>query len=139
MEQPDLIVRLRAGPEEAPWNWVFQATTLDKVAKRGLDLAVGVARDHHLREGGAGSHWHGIIRVPPRHLKSIIASVALPAWYLGHNPSERVIAVSYLAELARTVDAGSGGCFAAGSERGLCSPVRSRLDHIVIQQVGRAP
>jgi predicted phage terminase large subunit-like protein len=43
-----------------------------------------------------------IIAVPPRHLKSIIASVALPAWYLGHNPSERVVAVSYSAELAKT-------------------------------------
>jgi predicted phage terminase large subunit-like protein len=43
-----------------------------------------------------------IITVPPRHLKSIIASVALPAWYLGHNPSERVICVSYSAELAKT-------------------------------------
>ena len=40
--------------------------------------------------------------MPPRHLKSIIASVALPAWYLGHNPSERVVAVSYSADLART-------------------------------------
>jgi predicted phage terminase large subunit-like protein len=40
--------------------------------------------------------------VPPRHLKSIIASVALPAWYLGHNPSERVVCVSYSAELAKT-------------------------------------
>src|SRR5713226_2050440 len=43
-----------------------------------------------------------IITVPPRNLKSIIASVALPAWYLGHNPSERVVAVSYSAELAKT-------------------------------------
>lgn len=43
-----------------------------------------------------------IITVPPRHLKSIIASVALPAWYLGHNPSERVVCVSYSAELAKT-------------------------------------
>jgi predicted phage terminase large subunit-like protein len=43
-----------------------------------------------------------IIAVPPRHLKSIIASVALPAWYLGHNPSERVVCISYSAELAKT-------------------------------------
>jgi predicted phage terminase large subunit-like protein len=43
-----------------------------------------------------------IITVPPRHLKSIIASVALPAWYLGQNPSERVVCVSYSAELAKT-------------------------------------
>ena len=36
------------------------------------------------------------------HLKSICASVALPAWFLGHHPSERVVAVSYSDALART-------------------------------------
>src|SRR5438105_6013935 len=36
------------------------------------------------------------------HLKSICASVALPAWFLGHHPSERVVAVSYSADLAKT-------------------------------------
>jgi predicted phage terminase large subunit-like protein len=43
-----------------------------------------------------------IITVPPRNLKSICASVALPAWFLGHNPSERVVAVSYSSELSKT-------------------------------------
>ncbi|MEO6781548.1 MAG: phage terminase large subunit [Bradyrhizobium sp.] len=43
-----------------------------------------------------------IITVPPRNLKSICASVALPAWFLGHRPSERVVAVSYSSELAKT-------------------------------------
>ena len=28
-----------------------------------------------------------IINVPPRHLKSLLASVALPAFYLGHDPA----------------------------------------------------
>jgi hypothetical protein len=32
-----------------------------------------------------------ILNLPPRTLKSFIASVALPAWLLGHNPSSRVI------------------------------------------------
>ncbi len=43
-----------------------------------------------------------IITLPPRNLKSICASVALPAWFLGHHPSERVVAVSYSDALART-------------------------------------
>ena len=34
-------------------------------------------------------------------MKSLLASVALPAWFLGHNPSERVVAVSYSDLLAR--------------------------------------
>ena len=42
-----------------------------------------------------------IITIPPRNLKSICASVALPAWFLGHHPSERVVAVSYSADLAK--------------------------------------
>jgi predicted phage terminase large subunit-like protein len=42
-----------------------------------------------------------IINLPPRSLKSIAASVALPAWLLGRDPSRRIIAVSYSDELAR--------------------------------------
>src|SRR6266853_5566735 len=42
-----------------------------------------------------------IINLPPRSLKSIVASVALPAWLLGQNPSRRIIEVSYSDELAR--------------------------------------
>src|SRR5947209_7204899 len=42
-----------------------------------------------------------IITVPPRILKSICASVALPAFALGHDPSRRIICVSYSEGLAR--------------------------------------
>jgi hypothetical protein len=42
-----------------------------------------------------------IITVPPRSLKSICASVAFPAFALGHNPSLRIIGVSYSESLAR--------------------------------------
>jgi predicted phage terminase large subunit-like protein len=41
-----------------------------------------------------------IIAVPPRHLKSICASIALPAFWLGHNPAARIICVSYGQDLA---------------------------------------
>ena len=43
-----------------------------------------------------------IVTMPPRNLKSLFASVALPAWFLGHNPSERVVAVAYSDLLARS-------------------------------------
>ncbi len=36
-----------------------------------------------------------IINMPPRALKSQCISVAWPAWLLGNNPSERIIAASY--------------------------------------------
>jgi len=41
-----------------------------------------------------------IITLPPRHLKSIVVSVAFVAWMLGHNPSLRIICVSYNQDLA---------------------------------------
>ena len=41
-----------------------------------------------------------IINVPPRSLKSIICSVALPAYILGHNPSELIVCGSYSQALA---------------------------------------
>ena len=41
-----------------------------------------------------------VIMMPPRNLKSIYASVAFPAWLLGHNPAVEIIAVSYGQELS---------------------------------------
>jgi predicted phage terminase large subunit-like protein len=42
-----------------------------------------------------------IITVPPRSLKSICTSVAFPAFVLGHDPTRRIICVSYAEGLAR--------------------------------------
>lgn len=36
-----------------------------------------------------------IITLPPRSLKSLITSVAFPAWVLGRDPHKRIISVSY--------------------------------------------
>jgi len=41
-----------------------------------------------------------IITIPPRNLKSICASVALPAFALGHDPTRKFICVSYAQGLA---------------------------------------
>lgn len=41
-----------------------------------------------------------IINVPPRHLKSLCASIALPAWWLGHDPTAQLICVSYGQDLS---------------------------------------
>jgi predicted phage terminase large subunit-like protein len=41
-----------------------------------------------------------IINVPPRHLKSLCASIALPAWCLGHDPSAQIICASYAQDLS---------------------------------------
>jgi hypothetical protein len=42
-----------------------------------------------------------IINVPPRSMKSLITSVAFPAWVLGHDPAKRIICISYAEDLAR--------------------------------------
>ncbi len=39
--------------------------------------------------------------MPPRNLKSICASVALPAWLLGRDPTRRIICVSYSSRARR--------------------------------------
>src|SRR5208282_2070543 len=41
-----------------------------------------------------------IINVPPRHLKSHLASVAFPAWCLGHEPGMQFVCASYAQDLA---------------------------------------
>lgn len=53
-----------------------------------------------LQECQRGKCKRLIINVPPRHLKSICASVALPAFWLGHNPTARIMCVSYAQHLA---------------------------------------
>jgi len=42
-----------------------------------------------------------LIAIPPRFGKSLLASVMLPTWLLGHDPSYKIICASYAAELAR--------------------------------------
>jgi len=41
-----------------------------------------------------------IINIPPRHLKSLAASIALPAWLLGHDPTKAIVNVTYGQELS---------------------------------------
>src|SRR6266849_5618495 len=41
-----------------------------------------------------------ISNLPPRHLKSLMASIAFPAWCLGRDPSAQILCVSYAQDLA---------------------------------------
>ncbi len=41
-----------------------------------------------------------IINLPPRFLKSVISSIAFPAFVLGHDPTKRLLVISYGLELA---------------------------------------
>ena len=44
-----------------------------------------------------------IINLPPRHLKSLLISVALVTYWLGHNPSTKFICASYGQDFANTL------------------------------------
>jgi hypothetical protein len=41
-----------------------------------------------------------IINLPPRHLKSLMVSIAFPAWCLGLDPAAQILCVSYAQDLA---------------------------------------
>ena len=64
------------------WNW-----HLDLIANRLEDVIEGRMR-------------RLIINIPPRYGKSMMASVALPAYMLGRNPYAKIVCVSYARDLA---------------------------------------
>jgi len=67
---------------------------LDLISSRLSDVAHGARKNL-------------IITMPPRHLKSFCVSVALPAFVLGHYPSQQVMCVSYGQDLAREFAGGT--------------------------------
>ena len=58
------------------------------------------AMAHRLERCRTGSCNRLAITGPPRSLKSIVTSVAYPAFLLGRNPAERILCISYANELA---------------------------------------
>lgn len=64
------------------WNW-----HLDLIANKLEDVLQGRYRNL-------------IINIPPRYGKSLIASIAFPAFILGHDPTAEVVCVSYGQDLA---------------------------------------
>ena len=58
------------------------------------------AISHALMEVMEGRCQRLIINIPPRYMKSIMASVAFPAFVLGHDPTKRIICASYAQDLA---------------------------------------
>jgi hypothetical protein len=58
------------------------------------------AMAHHADLVRLGKLRRLLVNVPPRSLKSILYSVALPAFILGHDPTKRLIVVTYGADLS---------------------------------------
>ena len=55
---------------------------------------------HFPQEAATGTASRLIMEVPPRHGKSLLTSVALPAWLLGRNPARKILVASYGSDLA---------------------------------------
>ena len=55
---------------------------------------------HQLERIRRGEIWRLLITIPPRYLKSICGSVALPAFSLGHDPKLKFLVASYGPDLA---------------------------------------
>jgi predicted phage terminase large subunit-like protein len=50
-----------------------------------------------------GEEKRCIINLPPRHGKTLMGTVCLAAWNLGHNPEQPVLIISYGEDLAREI------------------------------------
>lgn len=72
--------------------------TLDPAATLERSLYLEVLSDY-LARVERGEVKRLLITIPPRHLKSIATSIALPAWALGRDPTRRIITVSYARDL----------------------------------------
>lgn len=59
-----------------------------------------VAIAHHIEKVDRGEINRLMINIPPRSLKSMIVSIAWPAFILGHNPGRRIVVVSHNMDLA---------------------------------------
>src|SRR5215471_21279825 len=61
---------------------------------------------YHLQRVARGECRRLIINIPPRHLKSISVTIAFSAWAMGHDPTRKIISVSYAQELSRQLALG---------------------------------
>jgi predicted phage terminase large subunit-like protein len=98
--QPDRVVfqALLAQNFNAFGEFAFTAVRPGLLFKPNWHLE---AMAEKLSQVASGKIRRLIITVPPRSLKSLYASVALPAWFLGHSPGQRMVVVSYSELLAR--------------------------------------
>jgi predicted phage terminase large subunit-like protein len=90
---PDVVLQaLLAHDLNAFTEFAFGVVRPEALFKPNWHLA---AVTHKLSQVAKGEIRRLIITLPPRNLKSLCASVALPAWFLGHHPGERVVVVCY--------------------------------------------
>jgi len=67
----------------------FRETHPKKLAGPYIDYA-----SFKLEEIVVGSTTRLVVNVPPRHLKTFMCSVCLPAWILGRDPTAEIMLVA---------------------------------------------
>jgi predicted phage terminase large subunit-like protein len=58
---------------------------------------------HELEGVANGETRRLLINLPPRHLKTFLAAIYLPAWVLAHDPSARIMVITYSERLAELI------------------------------------
>ena len=58
---------------------------------------------HELDLVAEGETKRLVINLPPRHLKTFLAAIYLPAWLLAHNPSAKIMIITYSDQLAADI------------------------------------
>lgn len=69
-------------------------------SRRQNSSRLGIMRIATLLEDSVGNRTRAFINAPPRSYKSIMLSVAWPAFVLGHQPTHKFICASYSRDLA---------------------------------------
>lgn len=96
MSQRDLLAAYRIHFE----LFATKAFNIVNPGQRFAATGAVAAMAHVLAEVEAGNIQRLLITVPPRSGKSLLASIALPAYILGRDPTRRIICASYSGELA---------------------------------------
>ena len=128
----------------------YRTNLLAYVCRAFAELRPGVALQmgHHLRAicynlelVERGEIRRLLILMPPRHLKSVCASIVFPAWVLGRNPAARILCMSYGIDLARRFSRDSRLILKSELSRAVfpelsLDPKRISLDEICTTQNG---
>lgn len=91
---------------------------------------------HELEKCLTGETKRLIVTLPPRHLKSICASVAFPAWVLGKAPSKKIICASYSNDLSRQLSGQFRTVVQADWYRNLFPRMRIKKGHNTEAEIG---
>jgi predicted phage terminase large subunit-like protein len=72
---------------------------LNKGSDLGQDKYLKVLAERFARVA-AGKTKRLVVSLPPRHFKTFMGSICLPAWTLAHNPSAKIVILTYGQDLA---------------------------------------